>query len=185
MSHFFTVAILPKETPIEHVPVMERLNKMLAPFDENTEVDPYKEDCYCIEGGKPDQKCDDCHGSGKSESTYNPESKWDWWRIGGRWNGDIQGESKGDGDGYNFGEEFQQLKPNVIPVSELLKDKGALNDRTPFAVITPEGEWAERGKMGWWGAVHNGKDRHEWAKTVHRIYEKYPDHIAVGLDLHI
>lgn len=39
---------------------------------------------------KPDAKCDECHGSGvRKDVTYNPESKWDWWTIGGRWTGAL------------------------------------------------------------------------------------------------
>lgn len=37
--------------------------------------------------GKPDAGCEECNGSGKTESTYNPKSKWDWYQIGGRWSG--------------------------------------------------------------------------------------------------
>ncbi len=36
---------------------------------------------------KPDSGCEECLGSGKSTSTYNPKSKWDWFQIGGRWTG--------------------------------------------------------------------------------------------------
>jgi hypothetical protein len=36
---------------------------------------------------KPDEGCEECNGSGKSTSTYNPKSKWDWYQIGGRWTG--------------------------------------------------------------------------------------------------
>lgn len=28
-----------------------------------------------------------CGGTGTYRSTYNPDSQWDWWVIGGRWNG--------------------------------------------------------------------------------------------------
>ena len=36
---------------------------------------------------KPNPKCKECHGSGKMMTTYNPNSKWDWYSIGGRWTG--------------------------------------------------------------------------------------------------
>lgn len=44
-----------------------RLDALMAPYDENLEVEPYE-----TEDGT---------------STYNPDSKWDYWRIGGRWGG--------------------------------------------------------------------------------------------------
>lgn len=44
------------------------LADLLAPFDENTDVAPYV----------------DADGDA---TTYNPESRWDWWQLGGRWAG--------------------------------------------------------------------------------------------------
>jgi hypothetical protein len=37
--------------------------------------------------GQADAACDECHGSGKRWTRYNPKSKWDWYVVGGRWNG--------------------------------------------------------------------------------------------------
>lgn len=34
-----------------------------------------------------DIECEDCGGTGVSTTTYNPESKWDWYAVGGRWSG--------------------------------------------------------------------------------------------------
>jgi hypothetical protein len=36
---------------------------------------------------KPNPECSDCHGKGTHKTAYNPDSKWDWWVIGGRWTG--------------------------------------------------------------------------------------------------
>lgn len=40
---------------------------------------------------KPNPSCDECGGSGRADTTYNPDSKWDWWAIGGRWTGALGG----------------------------------------------------------------------------------------------
>lgn len=37
----------------------------------------------------PDPNCNECHGTGKNMTTYNPSSKWDWYQIGGRWYGNF------------------------------------------------------------------------------------------------
>jgi len=42
------------------------------------------------DGEMPDPKCADCKGTGKSKTTYNPQSKFDWWVIGGRWTGMLR-----------------------------------------------------------------------------------------------
>lgn len=34
---------------------------------------------------KPDPACEDCNGTGKITTRRNPQSKWDWWSLGGRW----------------------------------------------------------------------------------------------------
>lgn len=112
MSHF-TVVVACKH------PAM--LDVLLAPYDENTQVAPYREyqdsepekfwayDQFRAEGLIPEHptwaefaeaynaKYGEEDGNagllvtedGKpyEMSTYNPESKWDWWTIGGRWTG--------------------------------------------------------------------------------------------------
>lgn len=134
MSHF-TVLVAAKD--------QRQLKKLLDPYDENKEVEPYQDDCTCIGQfarreaseaaaklcgpfdafresfkassdqsqaawekhivpytqaeqaaldkhpmkDKPAPDCEECHGTGKYMRTYNPQSKWDWWVIGGRWEG--------------------------------------------------------------------------------------------------
>jgi len=60
MSHF-CVAVATKKKDIEEV------DRLLKPYWEELEVEPYKD-----EDG--------------DETTYNPNSKWDWYSIGGRYN---------------------------------------------------------------------------------------------------
>lgn len=262
MSHFFTVVIVPKDTQ----DVKAEVARLLAPYDENIEVEPYQEKCWCVgmkareearkaaerqfgpfewlresfqrkvdrmcaEAGitpppkgasadelsaywekreeierqanwkahikhwtdyedaiyenhplknSPDPNCDDCGGTGQRTTTYNPKAKWDWWRIGGRWNGEIKGTPQNSRDGFNFGAAYESLESNCAPVRELME-----REVIPFAVVTPDGEWHERGEMGWWAIVTNEKDDVCWTDIVMDIYRKYPDHLAVGCDLHI
>ncbi len=63
MSHF-CVAVATKKKDIEEV------DRLLKPYWEELEVEPYKD-----EDGE--------------ETTYNPNSKWDWYSIGGRFNNII------------------------------------------------------------------------------------------------
>jgi len=41
--------------------------------------------------GKPKPDCSDCKGTGRNTTEYNPQSKWDWFQIGGRWTGHLSG----------------------------------------------------------------------------------------------
>jgi hypothetical protein len=129
----------------------------------------------------PDPECDECHGTGTHASTYNPKSKWDWWRIGGRWDGSLFGEDvakarRTDG-GFNFSPTNQELRNNSRIVSDLPVDF------TPFAILTPDGEWHERGRMGWWGIVSDEAD--EWPSQAKTLLEAHKDHLAVAVDCHI
>ncbi|MCZ1012348.1 hypothetical protein [Streptomyces lydicus] len=121
MSHFSLLVALPPTSPDK---VEAALEDVLAPFDEDTEVAPYRayesgnaEDYWpvaaCREDGqlpaeepltweqvaeavnarnKHDKDSSaylhvDDDGRAYKVSTYNPNSKWDRWQIGGRWTG--------------------------------------------------------------------------------------------------
>jgi hypothetical protein len=60
-----------------------------------------------------------------------------------------------------------------------------------YAVITPDGVWHEKGKMGWWGySSETPKESEEWVKSW---YDKFIDpfirlkeeHIITIVDCHI
>ena len=83
------------------------------------------------------------------------------------------------GTGKRVKWSLEPFDGDAIPVRDIP------DDTTPFAVVTPDGEWHERGHMGWWASVGDEKDREDWEKEVGAILSKYPDHIAVVVDCHI
>lgn len=91
---------------------------------------------------------------------FREGSKWDWWQIGGRWSGLINGK-------------------NTAPIGELPE-----NIET-FAVLTPDGKWHERGQGGWWGHIADDKGD-AWKKEFTEAVAKYaPDHLATVVDFHV
>lgn len=103
-------------------------------------------------------------------SNYNPDSKWDWYAIGGRWN-DILITKDGNGTNEDY-------------VSEIDWDK----TMTPFAYIDLDGNWHENGEMGWWGIVSNEKDKDEWDDEFKNYVNGIQNnkHIeVVAVDVHI
>lgn len=136
----------------------------------------------------PDPKCEECEGTGTHKSTYNPNSKWDWYVIGGRWDGEIQNSPHRSDNGFNFGEEHHKLVNNSRSVHDILADEKLV---IPFAFLVggstllTDGEWIERGGMGWWGMVSDETEKEDWTVIVRKIYEKCSDRIAVGVDCHI
>lgn len=83
-------------------------------------------------------------------STYNPDSKWDWYSVGGRWGGFLHYK---DAD-----PDFEET--NVAYIHEL--DIEYLLEHIPFCFVTEDGEWIEKGEMGWWCSVSNEKSEETW-----------------------
>lgn len=132
----------------------------------------------------PDPNCHNCNGTGIYQSTYNPKSKWDWYVIGGRWAGDLVGHELTE-DEYNNKKvhgEWKQLNNNIAKVQSLLESTPLY---TFFALLSPEGEWFERGDMGWWGMVSDEKEEGDWEKISRAVYAKYSAHHIVLVDIHI
>ena len=227
MSHFTTLVLVEKKNQTEEE-ILNEVEKLLEPFDENLEVDPYTTECACIGNKayneafeytnsvkhideyrkeywqlppeerpkwkdfisdfeqileekmknhplyrKPDPDCSRCNGTGKYETTYNPNSKWDWWEIGGRWDGKLM-------DGSRSFFDTSLLERNMRSTEELLD-----SSYVPFAILTPDGHWFERGEMLWFAIVRNEKDPEEWEKEYRDVLKEHPNHWAVLCDLHI
>ncbi len=314
MSHFTTLVLL------EDVPedIEEAVQERLAPYDENTEVESYEDDCDCIGQiarnearqkadeacgtiedlrksfwkdrtratteeerdqeqrewqqhmaeynqieqeafnthplkDKPDPTCgfyageyweeqvrlgeleseklgtryedgSGCGGTGKYMTTYNPKSKWDWWVIGGRWQGMLDSDydpikdprnyetcdlCNGTGQRTEWPPDTDQawidkcggcngckgkgkrlkwtLEPhdygNVAPVHALFHNGDGNPWFVPFAIVTPDGTWNEKGKMGWWGMVRDQRD--DWKQQAAAILAQHKNCVAVLCDLHI
>lgn len=108
----------------------------------------------------PIPDCDDCHGTGSFPSTYNPQSKWDWFEIGGRYEGVM-----GSGD--------------VSPL------KNVDSDFVPFAFITPDGVWHQKARLGWWGMTTDEKGKDMWIQEWQAARAQCVDSTAFLVDFHI
>lgn len=77
--------------------------------------------------------------------------------------------------------QFAPYEGDILPIL-LVKD-----DKIPFAIVTPEGEWIEHGDMGWWGIVTDEKDADTWKSEARTILNKYMDenHSIIVVDCHI
>ncbi|MGG5344003.1 hypothetical protein [Enterococcus sp. AZ192] len=76
MSHFTVAVITEKGTEQE-------VDKLLAPYQENNMGDCPQEYLEFNE----DDDCDIDEQTGKKGYWENPNRKWDWYKIGGRWSG--------------------------------------------------------------------------------------------------
>ena len=95
-------------------------------------------------------------------STYNPKSKWDWYQTGGRWRGGIPGD---------------KVKMSEVDIDTI---------DTPYAFVTTNGEWVERGQMGWFGISSNEMNEDEWdAKFREYLKTLDKDIVLTLVDCHI
>lgn len=63
--------------------------------------------------------------------------------------------------------------------------KAAFGSITPFAFLV-DGEWIEKGKMGWFGCVSDEKERHLWLDQAKAIMDRIPDdYYLAAVDVHI
>ena len=207
MTHF-TVGLIVPTDKLPHLDTF--IHDQMTPFDEGIEVDPYVS--YSLEKAVVElhrdierlehilerrdslynlDKCQDLlvelkhttpmdryreyarfhshfNAQGEPLSTYNPDSKWDWYVIGGRWDGWIQ-EKDANGE---------SVADNMAPI-EVALARGII----PHAIITPDGQWHERGQMGWWAILITENDG--WDAHARELLAAYPGHQFLILDAHI
>lgn len=260
MSHY-TVAV------ISRTGTEEEVEKLLAPFDENMEVEPYlhrtkeqiiekgrerhekalKEiqefekdklidiltnpgyDWYrCILNANTDEDFyeieayEDMLGEdGNEYSTYNPDSKWDWWDIGGRWgcslrdyNGNYHNTLKIANWDYNYidpediaqysrfwevavegAEKTEEEKIRLFYTPEYYLEKygnksnyiKSMMTFSTYALLTPDGEWLEPGKMGWWGiSLADLVDAGKWERDFTSLIDTFDKDMYITIvDCHI
>lgn len=132
-------------------------------------------------------------------STYNPDSKWDWYEEGGRWDGTIKTKDGnfvnsgilGDIDWTNFKPEDYSETPKKDWMGEEyypLKDDVKWHytkSSVPFCLVV-DGVWIEKGQMGWFGISTNNKEQQDWNYEFFSILDKLPENSEFHLiDFHI
>ena len=176
MSHYTCTVALPGH--IDSVDGLRAaLDYVMSPFNENMAVEPYECDC-----GDPEHPM----------TTYNPDSKWDWWVVGGRWGGywtlkpdacpsdvGLETESSSFGMTEDAGKEITTDSARVRAIA-------AESLTQTFAYIDLDGGWHEQGEMGWFGMSRNDKPEVEWMTEYLSWIEALPkDTWVVCCDLHI
>lgn len=237
MSHY-AVAII-------HRPDQD-IDDMLAPYDENIKVAPYvehtkqeaidyvrkewtgyqdKTDEECYEAIAEDYRENDLvDESGSLYSTYNTNSKWDWYEVGGRFSNLLKGK-----DGLRYDEgciRNMDFSMNMETYNHSLRFWDVAVDNKPlepgetkeqfitfynenyfrtyykgreayaktrasfstYAVITPNGVWHAKGKMGWWGcSSETPEEANDWDENYLERFINHADEdlMITIVDCHI
>jgi hypothetical protein len=82
--------------------------------------------------------------NGKYGYMSNPNAKYDWYSEGGRWSG------------------YLTNKEGKTTDIELLTEVDWEKTDIPFCFVNTEGEWIEKGEMGWFAIVSNEKKKGDW-----------------------
>jgi len=165
----------------------------------------------------------------------NPDSRWDWWVIGGRWRGYFKlkpGRTGVVGDRSATDKEDRRIWPDGVDqarkgdidfdsmrrlklkeVRENWKKFLALQDKetrekeayrleiepddtkekylrrkTSIATfgVVKDGQWYEKGQMGWWGFVRDKKEDEAWQEEFDKLLDGLPDDaLLTVIDCHV
>jgi len=152
---------------------------------------------------------------------YNPNAQWDWWTIGGRWDGILslkphtqnknQAQIKDvifsqNTDAYAEAIRFWDIVVEGAPLrdgetiplhldSSYYVDQFGTKERfaqvnsslSVWAIVTPDGEWIENGKMGYFGIGDATiESREQFAKCFNEIVvQGDPELYITIVDCHI
>lgn len=114
----------------------------------------------------------DCYGS---RCARMPETKWDWWAVGGNYRGylaELLSASDMTLDMNSKGDD----NPLTIAVKDL--PQPLPEEFTPHALLTPDGEWHEREE-------DSNEAKVTWTDNVRKLLAQNKDAEAVVCDLHI
>ncbi len=100
--------------------------------------------------------------NGDLMTTCNPEAHWDWWKEGGRWSGALTGD-----------DQVTSARVGELDLSKI---------DVPYAFVKPDGEWCERGSMGWFGMSSGDAPIDEWSKTFMAYIRSLPKDTWVTQD---
>ncbi len=133
---------------------------------------------------KPDPDCEECHGNGKYKSTYNPDAQWDWYVVGGRWMGALALKPGAVGELGEPGVFRNDAEDGTADIAKV-KDVDWGKTGTMYAILH-NGEWIERGQMGWFGMSSNEKSKEEWDKQFADVIAQLdPEDEVTVVDCHI
>lgn len=108
---------------------------------------------------------------------HNPNSRWDWYSVGGRWAGLLEANVGGHGERsrYDFDPDFRSYPPyadGMFDVARVSDIKNA-DELVTHDVITPDGAW------------HSRDDEDEWDDAFRsRFIDPYQDCVAIVVDCH-
>ena len=131
---------------------------------------------------------EDINKDGSVNTTYNINSKWDWYQLGGRWTGLLtlkpNQRSGKHGERSLLGSRPQDMtKFDSALVKDIDWTHEDMKNFGTYAVLK-DGEWCARGDMAWFGISYNEVD--DWDKQFKKLIEDLDPETRISiLDCHI
>jgi hypothetical protein len=90
-----------------------------------------------------------------------------------------------DGTGKKLKSESKwPNKGNITTVNDIL-NRFDEEKCVPFAIITPDGKWYEKGEMLYWGIVSDEKNDKKWTNEVKKLFRANKKCFVINIDCHI
>lgn len=126
---------------------------------------------------------------GDGEEYNHDNAKWDWYVIGGRWSNRVINTTHTvhhDPDpNHPIDPIFNDHWDEKLGGMNVVQKKDLRNIDVTLAVVH-EGQWYERGELGWFGVVRNETDKDLWDSAFHQLIAKANDNDwLVLVDYHI
>lgn len=193
MSHFCVLVLAPGDTPEAEVEMI--VAELLEPYRESETCfeDGTRWDWYQIGGrwtGALDpsynpetdsvnvETCPQCGGTGHRDDFLGQRAR-------ERDSSYTCNGCGGEGSRVKWPTQWKRFKGDMRPANEVPVDF------TPYALVTPDGRWHERARMGWFGVTIENEDGEEeqpieeWKTTVQALLGEHIDTIAVVVDCHV
>lgn len=148
-----------------------------------------------LAAGRIEEILEDWFGGQKNDAGdwgyyRNPQAKWDWFVLGGRWRGSLHLLPGRTGVTSEEGYDEEPVLPGTCDQARFgdidwAKTRHPTGKLTPFAVLK-NGEWYEQGEMGWFGVAANMLDDAAWEEEVsHLLADVSADELVSVYDCHI
>jgi hypothetical protein len=211
-------------------------DELLAEYEKHRDKYPtFEEFCKCYYGYIYDEE------SGMWGYVCNPNAKWDWYMIGGRWSNSLRLKPGCEGymgtpswglagtfpqegrcdqallknvdlspdpDEYEKAVRFWEVFVEKQPLKEGENERDFFDFHAPeyyiklygtkeryaeqqaefstWALVTPDGEWYEKGQMGWFGMSDaTAESISEYRAALNKVLAENPDVWITIVDCHI
>lgn len=212
MTHFKVLVIIPRSIYLQcNQAIRKYIDDVMRKYSEHLEVEPYivktreelSEEFEKFKARKDLPKhdyksVDEFAGGwfgftldekGNGISTSNPNSFYDWFVIGGRWDGILTDNFQSSENGFNFSEFHQTIGNNSISVKHFFekydKDEESKEKYTYHTILDKNGEVHQSREYGWWGTYDETVDTDKWRETFEGILKESLNDFVVSLDCHV